>query len=622
MIESTGEGDGGSGSCSAGGQQLTMNETSASCPGQQQLNKLCRLKQVERVLRRPYNLRLQSSQDRQLIFCFRISEGRSSPACQASLFTAYQMSHQLCVLAARLHIIRDVAMPSRALSLKNWVVEDDVSCRTRHQVKSALHRKEGRVRRPQAAGVIRSHRDLKGKSVASRVSFAMADHSAGFLAAGYDPSIHGKRIRLDSAQGVTSEASLQTLASPDIIPEQYMNAKPSCYNSSFHSYYQTIFTRSIASSYTPVTAFSLLNFQSVKMSPGATIPSESRVDSARASFELVKSSADLFANPSSLAVQSPARFKVYVIDPYHPDAISLLQSYSNLDVVLNTDPAKSGWHSDADALIVRSDSRLTAEDFARAQRLRVVVKQGVGVDNIDLGAASQYGIAVHNTPALNSESVAELSMTLTLALSRRVCEVDRAVRNGERVVRNNVLGTSMFRKVIGVVGMGNIGKHIAKKWIGAFECTIIAYDPYAPTSAWHDLEHMRVSNLDDLLRVADVVTLHCPLVESTKGLISDRQLDIMKSTSFLINCARGGVVDEAALLRALHGGKIGGAALDVQEIEPPTVAIHGDFLQYANVILTPHIGGSTRENQSNSGRSVIFTLMDVLEGREATGKLV
>nr|POF14356.1 d-3-phosphoglycerate dehydrogenase [Quercus suber] len=358
------------------------------------------------------------------------------------------------------------------------------------------------------------------------------------------------------------------------------------------------------------------------MSPGATIPDEARVDSARASFELVKAPIDFNTNTASLAVQAPARFKVYVIDPYHPDAISLLQSYTNLDIVLNTDPAKSAWHSDADALIVRSDSRLTADDFALAKKLRLVVKQGVGVDNIDLGAAARHGIAVHNTPALNSESVAELSMALTLALSRRASEVDRAVRKGERVVRNNVLGTSMFRKVVGIVGMGNIGKHIAKKWVGAFECTIMAYDPYAPTGAWNDLEHTRVNDLDELLRVSDVVTLHCPLVESTRGLISDPQLDLMKPTSFLINCARGGVVDEAALLRALHQNKIGGAALDVQEIEPPTVAVHGDFLQFDNVILTPHIGGSTRENQSNSGRSVIFTLMDVLEGREATGKLV
>lgn len=319
---------------------------------------------------------------------------------------------------------------------------------------------------------------------------------------------------------------------------------------------------------------------------------------------------------------SRGQFVVYILDPFHQDAIDVIQKAPFIHAILPNDPRKENWHQDADGIMIRSDSSLTAADFAKAAHLRVVVKQGVGVDNIDLHAAQKYGIAVHNTPALNSESVAELSMALTLSLSRRVGEIDRAVRGGQTVVRSKVLSTSMFRKTVGIVGMGNIGKIIAQKWIGAFECQIVAFDPYAPANAWKNVKHCRVAVLDDLLRVADVVTLHVPLLDSTRGMIGTRELQIMKPTSILVNCSRGGVVDEVALLDALDDNTIGGAALDVMEVEPPTMQIYGDFLKHDNLIMTPHIGGSTKENQSRSGVAVVETLLDVLEGRAAGGKLV
>lgn len=319
---------------------------------------------------------------------------------------------------------------------------------------------------------------------------------------------------------------------------------------------------------------------------------------------------------------SIAQFNIYVLDPFHQDAIDLVQSIPHVNVVLPDDPRKEHWHAHADGIMIRSDSHLTEEDFAKALCLRAVVKQGVGVDNIDLAGAKKHGIAIHNTPALNSESVAELSMALTLTLSRRVSEIDRAVRSGQTVIRSKMLSMSMFHKRVGVIGMGNIGKIIAQKWIGAFECEIHAYDPYAPAEAWKDLNHVRVHALDDLLKVADVVTLHVPLVDSTRGLIGEHELSIMKNNAILVNCARGGVVDEKALLWALGKKQIGGAALDVMETEPPTLDVYGDFLKYENVIMTPHIGGSTEENQSRNGTAVVETLMNVLEGREARGKLV
>ncbi|OJJ57962.1 hypothetical protein ASPSYDRAFT_32049 [Aspergillus sydowii CBS 593.65] len=322
--------------------------------------------------------------------------------------------------------------------------------------------------------------------------------------------------------------------------------------------------------------------------------------------------------------------RIYVLDPYHPDAISLLQQQTAwIDVVLwdGNDNIKSTWHEHASGLLIRSETQLNANDFHLARNLRVVAKQGVGVDNIDLEAARAAGVAVHNTPGLNSESVAELTLALGLALSRRVVEVDRMQRGGGRIVRSGMLGRSLFRKTVGIVGMGNIGRLSARKWIGACEVRVIGYDPVAPLDVWREGEnpipHTRVQALDELLVMSDVVLLHLPLLESTRGLIGDRELDLMKDKAILINAARGGIVDEDALLRALRERKIGGAALDALEIEPPSLEKYQDFFDLGNVIITPHIGASTVENQINSGVAAVKTLLAVLQGdRDVPGKVV
>ncbi|OIW25718.1 putative D-3-phosphoglycerate dehydrogenase [Coniochaeta ligniaria NRRL 30616] len=321
--------------------------------------------------------------------------------------------------------------------------------------------------------------------------------------------------------------------------------------------------------------------------------------------------------------------KVYVLDPYHKDAIALLRSTDWIDLILWDDSRKADWQKDAVGVMLRSDTRLTGSDFrlaaAAGNKLRVVVKQGVGVDNIDLAAAAAAGVAVHNTPALNSESVAEFSLALALSLSRRVTEIDRRVRQGEKVARSRVLGLSLFRKTVGVVGMGNIGRIAARKWIGACESRVLAYDPVAPRGVWdrEQIPHTRVGSLEELLREADVVTLHVPLLDSTRGMIGGRELACMKDRSILINASRGGIVDERALLEELRRKRIWGAVLDAVEVEPPTLEAYGDFLELDNVIITPHIGASTIENQSNSGLAVVRTLLAVLEGKDdVPGKLV
>ena len=272
--------------------------------------------------------------------------------------------------------------------------------------------------------------------------------------------------------------------------------------------------------------------------------------------------------------------------------------------------------------MIRSETRVAAADIAQAKKLKLVVKQGVGVDNIDLDAAKEHGTIVCNTPALNSESVAELTMSLALCVARRVSELDRRVRGGEAIIRSTALGQSLFRKTIGIIGMGNIGRAVALKWIAAMQGKVIGYDPYAPEQAWPNLSHHRVQDLDALLRDSDVVSLHVPLTPSTRKMISAAQFQQMKSTAILLNCARGGLVDEPALLNALSDQKIYGAALDAMEIEPPTAQAYEKLLKNENLIILPHVGANTIENQIISGTAVAETVLAVLQGKEVPNRLV
>ncbi|KAK5077187.1 hypothetical protein LTR64_005331 [Lithohypha guttulata] len=298
---------------------------------------------------------------------------------------------------------------------------------------------------------------------------------------------------------------------------------------------------------------------------------------------------------------------IAVLDPYHPEALAKLKNNDEVEVLVRPDSSQEIIYERANAVMLRSDSRLTTSEFEKYSQLKYAVKQGVGVDNIDLDAAVKAGVEVYNTPGLNSEAVAELALSLALCLARRVCEVDRAIRDRRTVIRSQTLGRSLSRKVLGIAGMGNIGLAFAKKWFAAMEGTIIAYDPNHKGSSWSDIfgSRMRqVHDLGDLLKEADVVSLHVPLTKATTALISRREFAQMKQDAILLNCARGGVVDEAALLEALDSGKLLGAGLDAMEVEPPTQEVYGSLLSHENVILTPHIGASTVETQARSGVAV------------------
>lgn len=314
--------------------------------------------------------------------------------------------------------------------------------------------------------------------------------------------------------------------------------------------------------------------------------------------------------------------RVYVLGRFHRDAIIALQAINSLDVILPTNYNETPWHEDADALLIRSEVKITASDISQAKRLKVVVKQGVGVDNVDLDAAKAQGVIICNTPALNSEAVAELTLSLALTVARRVCELDRRLRRGETLIRSQLLGQSLYRKSIGIIGMGNIGTAVAQKWKSAMEGDILAYDPFAPEECWLDISHQRVCVLSELLEASDVVTLHIPLTTSTRSLIGKEQFAKMRRNAILVNAARGGIVDEEALLSALRDKQLYGVALDAMNTEPPTREIYQDLLQQENVVMTPHIGASTEENQSNSGLASVETLLAVLDGKKVPNRVI
>ena len=250
--------------------------------------------------------------------------------------------------------------------------------------------------------------------------------------------------------------------------------------------------------------------------------------------------------------------------------------------------------AEADAVIVRSATRITRGALGLTTSLKVIGRAGVGVDTIDVDAATEKGIAVMNAPAGNTISAAELAFALLLALVRRVPAADRSMKDGQWD-RSSFSGTELYGKTLGLVGAGRVGGEVARR-AQAFGMTVVGYDPFLSQDAARSLG-IRLESLEEVLRSADVLSLHVPLTESTKGLLGDAQLAMMKSEAVIINAARGGVLDEAALLRRLQEKRLAGAALDVFEKEP--LPADHPLRRLPNVVLTPHLGASTEEAQLN-----------------------
>jgi D-3-phosphoglycerate dehydrogenase / 2-oxoglutarate reductase len=264
-----------------------------------------------------------------------------------------------------------------------------------------------------------------------------------------------------------------------------------------------------------------------------------------------------------------------------------------------------------DALIVRSQVQVDAPVIAAGGRLQVIGRAGVGVDNVDLDAATRAGITVVNAPTGNTIAAAEHTLALLYGIARKIAAADASVRRGEWK-RTQFTGLELRGRTLGIVGLGKIGQAIAAR-ARAMEMTVLAADPYvtAEGAAHHGVE---LVGFDELLARADVVSIHVPLSRATRNMISAKQLAKMKPGAILLNVARGGVVDEAAVAAALAAGTLGGAGVDVFEVEPP---VGSPLLEAPNTLLTPHLGASTAEAQVAVAEEVADQVLDVLAGRSA-----
>jgi D-3-phosphoglycerate dehydrogenase / 2-oxoglutarate reductase len=300
--------------------------------------------------------------------------------------------------------------------------------------------------------------------------------------------------------------------------------------------------------------------------------------------------------------------RVLIADELSPAAVAVLEARDLLvDVQTGLSEADlAAVIGDYDGLAVRSATKVTARVLAAADNLKVVGRAGIGVDNIDLAAATGRGVVVMNTPFGNSVTTAEHTLALMLALARRVPAADRSTRTG-KWEKSRFVGTELAGKVLGLIGCGNIGAIVADRAQG-LKMRVIAYDPYLAPERALDLGVEKVS-LDDLLARADLISLHAPLTESTRNLLDRAALARTKPGVRIVNCARGGLVDEAALYDAIRSGHVAGAALDVFAEEP---AHSSPLFELDEVVVTPHLGASTAEAQENVAVQIAEQIADYL----------
>lgn len=303
--------------------------------------------------------------------------------------------------------------------------------------------------------------------------------------------------------------------------------------------------------------------------------------------------------------------KVLVASHISDEAINLLKSRGYVVEVVEEPPEDElvKLVKDANALIVRSKPVVTRRVIEAARELKIIARAGVGLDNIDVKAAEERGIVVINAPASSTQSVAELAVGLMLAVARKIALTDRKMRQGEWAKKHG-MGVELYGKTLGVIGFGRIGKAVAKICKYGFGMKVLYYDTRRDLEAEKEIG-AEYRDLDDLLREADIVTLHVPLLPSTTHLINEEKLRLMKKTAILINTSRGAVVDTNALIRALKEGWIAGAGLDVYEEEP--LPPNHPLTKLDNVVLTPHIGASTQEAQARAGLEVAEKIIELFE---------
>lgn len=305
--------------------------------------------------------------------------------------------------------------------------------------------------------------------------------------------------------------------------------------------------------------------------------------------------------------------RVLVSDPVAEDGIEYLRRHADVDLKPGMKPEELlRCIPDYDALVVRSETKVTAQVIEAGARLKVIGRAGVGVDNIDVAAATRRGVVVVNAPTGNNIAAAEHTIGLMLAVARSIPQAHASLKAGFWR-RSSFVGVELRGKVLGIVGLGKIGTEVARRAQG-LEMRVVAYDPYVSSEHARKLG-IETMELDDVLRTADFLTFHVPMTSQTRGMIGAEQLRRMKPSARLVNCARGGIVDETALLEALDRGAIAGAALDVFSREP--LPPEHPLLRHEKVVVTPHLGGSTVEAQVNVALDVAEQIVEVLSGRSA-----
>ncbi len=302
--------------------------------------------------------------------------------------------------------------------------------------------------------------------------------------------------------------------------------------------------------------------------------------------------------------------KVLVSDTLDPQGLEILEQAAGLTVVY--EPGLKGDEllaavADAEGLVIRSGTQVTAEVIAAAKKLRAIGRAGIGVDNVDLPAATARGIAVMNTPSGNNITTAEHAIALLVSLARHIPQATASMKSG-KWEKSRFTGMELYNRTLAIIGLGNIGRIVAARAKG-LGMKVIAHDPFlsGPAKARAEVE---LVSFDALLARADAISVHVPRTAETTGLLDDAAFEKMKPGVLIINAARGGIVDEAALLRALNSGRVGGAAMDVFSKEPPSP--DDPLIQHDHVICTPHLGASTEQAQVNVAIAVAEQVRDYL----------
>lgn len=302
--------------------------------------------------------------------------------------------------------------------------------------------------------------------------------------------------------------------------------------------------------------------------------------------------------------------RILIADSIAEEGLQSLRSHAQVDIKIKLEPVQlKAIIGDYDALIVRSQTQVSAEVIESGKKLKVIGRAGVGTDNIDVDAATRKGIVVVNAPTGNTVAAAEHTVALMLALARNVPQANSRLKSG-KWQREAMVGSELRNKILGIIGLGNVGSEVAKR-AQAFEMRVVAHDPFVSKDYARNLEVDLVS-MDELLKGADFITLHVPLTAATKNLIGNKELAKLKPTARIINCARGGLIDEEAIVKAIKSGKIAGAAFDVFDKEPVT---DSPLFKEDKIIVTPHLGASTVEAQTGVAKDVAAEVLAVLQGQ-------